>query len=382
MASGGSGSSRVVGLDLVRALAILFVLLSHCGDVFAAWLGGYSPAWLGAAGFFGVELFFVLSGFLIGGLLLRIIAERPTLRAWGVFLVRRWMRTLPAYLIWIAVLALIWPPQFWQPDHAALTWHHVIRYATLTQNLAWPMTDSWFGVSWSLTVEEWFYLTFSALLLLAAALLGARRGFWLATGVFLVVPVLLRWQVPDTADFNEVLSKIAVLRLDAIAFGLVLAAMQRRGGLAFRHPAPMLLAGVLLIAGLWSGWFDRHLHPELHMRRTFIFDVASLGFALCLPAAARLRHLPDRLRLPEAAIIALSTQSYAIYLVHLSVLEIVGFYRERWGAPAWAAITISLALIWGLSWASWRWIEAPILARRPRQSGVDGAARLLRGSVV
>ncbi len=318
-----------------------------------------------------MELFFVLSGFLIGGLLIRIIADRPTPRAWAVFMARRWLRTLPIYLIWLGVLALIWPPRFWQPDHAALTWDHVIRYATLTQNLAWPMADGWFGVSWSLAVEEWFYLGFSALLLSAVALLGRRRGFWLAVGFFLAVPALLRWQVRDSADFGEVLTKIVVLRLDAIAFGVVLAGMQLRRGLVFRHPVPALLIGVLLILGLWTGWFEQLLHAHVHLWRSSMFDVASLGFALCLPAATRLRRLPGggfARRLPGAAITALSTQSYAIYIVHLSVLEIVGFYATGWGVPAWLAIAVSLALIWGLSSASWRWIEAPILARRPTQS--------------
>ncbi len=83
----------------------------------------------------------------------------------------------------------------------------------------------------------------------------------------------------------------------------------------------MLAAGLLLILGIWSGWFDRHLPIDPHVRRTFLFDVGSIGFALCLPAAAALRRLP---RLPAAVIAAISTQSYAIYIVHLSVLEIVG----------------------------------------------------------
>jgi peptidoglycan/LPS O-acetylase OafA/YrhL len=74
-------SGRRIGLDLVRAAAILFVLASHCGDIFANWLGGRAPEWLSVSGFFGVELFFVLSGFLIGRLLLGIIAEPPSLRA-------------------------------------------------------------------------------------------------------------------------------------------------------------------------------------------------------------------------------------------------------------------------------------------------------------
>ena len=366
-----AAEGRSAGLDVVRSIAILLVLVSHCSDMFAAWLGGRPPLWLSEAGFFGVELFFVLSGFLIGRLLIRIAEDKPTLRAWRVFMVRRWMRTLPIYLLWIGILAIVWPPRFWEPGHWALSWLLVLRYATLTQNLAWPMPDGWFGVSWSLTVEEWFYLAFSSALFGAVVLLGRRAGFWAACALFLTIPAALRWFVPDSVDFGEVLSKVAVLRLDAIAFGVVVAWAAERGGPPFRHPRAALAVGLVLIIGLWSGWLDRHLPFDAHVRRTFVFDLGSAGFALCLPAAAALRRLPP---VPAAVFLAISTQSYAIYIVHLSVLEFASYYRDLWGAPAWVAAAVSLALIWALSSASWRWIEAPILARRPRQ---HGAAKLV-----
>jgi peptidoglycan/LPS O-acetylase OafA/YrhL len=349
---------------VVRSAAILLVLASHCGDSFATWRGDQAPWWLSVSGFFGVELFFVLSGFLIGRLLIRAIAAKPTMRAWGVFMLRRWMRTLPLYFIWLAFLLALWPPRFWEPGHWALASDYLLRYATLTQNLAWPMRDGWFGVSWSLTVEEWFYLGFSTALFGAVALLGRWVGFWTACALFLAVPAALRWQVPDSADFGEVLTKVAVLRLDAIAFGVLVAWAETRRSRLFRHPLPALACGVLLIASIWGGWFDRLVPLDPHVRRTFLFDIASLGFALCLPAAAALPRLP---RVPGALALAISTQSYAIYLVHLSILEFAGYYRARWHIPVLGAATASLALIWVLSWASWRWIEAPILARRPRQ---------------
>jgi peptidoglycan/LPS O-acetylase OafA/YrhL len=89
------------------------------------------------AGFFGVELFFALSGFLIGQLLLELTERDPGLGGWWRFMVRRWMRTLPLYLLCLLVLALLTGP-------AGDVSLYLARYGTLTQNLQWPMpADNW-----------------------------------------------------------------------------------------------------------------------------------------------------------------------------------------------------------------------------------------------
>src|SRR5690349_14758666 len=77
MLESGSPTHRNLGLDLLRALAIVLVLTSHFGDTFASLYGGVSPHYVSISGMFGVELFFVLSGFLIGNLLLRIVRTEP-----------------------------------------------------------------------------------------------------------------------------------------------------------------------------------------------------------------------------------------------------------------------------------------------------------------
>ena len=104
------GSARILGLDLVRACAIALVMASHGADVFAAFWGARPPAFVSLAGVFGVELFFVLSGFLIGTLLARAAAEAPGWRGWRAFMLRRWLRTLPLYVAWTLLMAAAWPP--------------------------------------------------------------------------------------------------------------------------------------------------------------------------------------------------------------------------------------------------------------------------------
>jgi len=363
MNSNAREADRSVGLDIVRSLAIMFVMMSHYGMYFAGWYGGVLPIRLALGGFFGVELFFVLSGFLIGRLLIDILDTGVGWRAWRVFMTRRWMRTLPLYFVVVAILAVVWPPEFWVPGHAAL-WRELPWFLTLTQNLGWPVVGGWFGVSWSLTVEEWFYLSFSALLFLTAYFAGRRFAFWAAAGAFLIVPAWLRWNLPDSVNWDEVTSKVVLYRLDAITFGVVTAWMSVRGVALVRYARVLLGAGALIIFLLWGGWLTALLHMRGHVRATFMFDLASLGFALCLPAAGLRWRAPRWLAAVAAAI---SARSYALYLIHLSLVEILTFYQlpARLGNAGAAFATVAIA--YGLADLSYRFFESPILRLRPAQ---------------
>ena len=193
---------RLIGLDLLRALAICGVLITHTG-LYGLHFG--ADWWLASAGGYGVELFFVLSGFLIGRLLLEIIERDPSFRAWGIFMIRRWMRTLPLYVLWIVVLLTIDPP-----PNPFLT---SLKYFFLVQNFAWPMSD-WFAVSWSLTVEEWFYLLFGAVLIALAARVRSL-GLIATCTIFLILPLLLRLNI-SVADADWELSECEKSRCCAL----------------------------------------------------------------------------------------------------------------------------------------------------------------------
>jgi peptidoglycan/LPS O-acetylase OafA/YrhL len=357
--SGTDEGARNVGLDLVRAGAISLVLVSHWSEAASQWFGvRWSPVAASTAGFLGVELFFALSGFLIGMLLLELIERDPSLRGWWRFMVRRWLRTLPLYVFWLAALALLWPPAENLPGY-------LLEYGTFTQNLMWPMPgDGWFNVSWSLGVEEWFYLLFSMLLIGGASLTHRRTTCtWGAIALFIAVPTALRWHFNGSVQLGDHIRDITVLRLDAIAFGVAIAALCRgRNPLAAR-PALMAGVGAAVIVEQWFqpfslGWMAPH---AFHV---FFFTVPALGFALCLPAAARICRLP-----PSAAWAArlLSSQSYALYLVHFTMLAAITAAQSRYGLTGMSCVGISVVAIFGLSYGLHNWIEAPIMARRPKQ---------------
>ena len=159
---------RIFGLDLMRALAILMVLVAHsCGLLFP--VSGHLEAF-SYGGFGGVEMFFVLSGYLIGSILLRKIAASPQFDGGGLrrFWVRRWFRTLPLYYLVLGI-NFIWT--------AHKTGESVIdgRYFYFWQGMAGDLPD-FFVESWSLAVEEWFYLLFPLLLWGMARLTGNLQG--------------------------------------------------------------------------------------------------------------------------------------------------------------------------------------------------------------
>ncbi len=351
-------SERNLGLDVVRATAILMVVGCHYGNAILANMGVPNPAIYPApAGWFGVELFFVLSGFLIGRILFRLAETTPRPGALLVFLTRRWMRTLPLYFAWICLLWLFLP-------YDRKSAYQVMQYLTLTQNLYWPMPlDNWFAVSWSLTVEEWFYLLFGTCVILCAAVLPRRLAVWLPVALFIVVPTYLRCTLPTTDPLFADIRRVALLRLDAIAYGAAMAAISMYRPAWLKHPIPLLAVGLLLVVLAWlraSAWL-----VPWHMAGSLMLSMGSLGLVLCLPAAVNLTRAPRWL---EGMIRTISAQSYGLYIMHLTFLDLAFWFRGSRPWLSWqVAIFTALALSFALSWLSFRYFESPILSRRPTQ---------------
>ena len=348
------GATRNQGLDLLRAMAILGVLVMHFALRLAGSRGQAPPALTELAGFLGVELFFVLSGFLIGRILIRIADGGPGLRDWRIFMTRRWMRTVPLYLLWLAVLLVAAPPV-----HDRL--HMALAYASFTQNLAWPVPQGWFSVSWSLTTEEWFYLLFSATVLGLARLVG-RHAVPIACAAFVVLPLAARYfLLPAGMPFDAGMRQIALYRLDAIAYGVLVAWVlsewpQIRVGR--KLPQLFLLGYTLVFVAIDM---DRALFAVL---APLLLSLTSIMFALWLPAALEVRIASPLL---AAAVRWLSERSYCLYLIHLSVIAFVWQVAGPVHLPVILRVAAALLLCGGLAELSFRYIESPILRRRPRQ---------------
>lgn len=357
--------ARIAGPDLVRTVAILDVLICHDGILFSSWWHHSLPFHLAVLGFYGVMLFFVLSGFLIGTIMLDLLERGTSLKGWGIFLLRRWLRTLPAYYFWL--FALLIPLAYfgpygvpWDEARHALPW-----FLTLTQNLGWPMVSNWYGVTWSLCVEEWFYIAFPALLLtLLACRIKPATAFGTTLAAFFIVPLCWRLSLPTNVNWDEVTSKIVPCRFDSIAWGIAAAWLYRCKPAITRYSTLLAAAGTAIVLTVWwRNTGDGALWPP-RFGAMASFDVTGLGYALCMPAMMRLRTLPP---LIGPAVRSISTHSYALYLCHLPLALAAGDLQARYGLGRRHALILTILTTIGGAILSWRLVERPCLKLRPGQ---------------
>ena len=321
-------SARNLQLDVLRGIAILLVFGRHLelarpeGAV-----GGFAQAWF-RIGWLGVDLFFVLSGFLIGGLLIGELRKRGKIDVMR-FLVRRGLKIYPAYFVFIAYLILVptakalasgsgWPATL------AQEW---IRYWPNLLFLQNYIGSNPAGHTWTLAVEEHFYLMLPFALV---ALVSMGRIRWLLPLCLLAVPALLlglRGLSVWTGDpFAEKMSATH-LRLDALLFGVGVRCIAEY--LPERFAAARRWRHWLVAAGLFLWSFNFWIEPSTPFVRTFGLMFNYLGSAAFLLAVCQ-THAADFGRTgpyvsPVAAFMGwIGLYSYTIYLWHVTAMGIVG----------------------------------------------------------
>lgn len=308
-------SRRNFGLDLFRAIAVLIVILGHGFEMFGAKVFSNFPV-------DGVDLFFVLSGFLIGRMLLKTSSSggfklfHETL----TFLKRRWFRTLPNYFLFL--LINIFLVKFLVYD--GLLNNNTALYFVFLQNFYIPL-DFMFWESWSLAVEEWFYLLFPVLIIIVGVFVSKSKSYdkkyIVSVVMFLIVPLILRVLSftlnSEVLDWDLYLRKIVVYRLDTIAFGLLGAWIYAQfGQKILKHSFVMFLFG---LAGIVSFYLLKFDNAEV-FKQTLYFSFQSLFILLCLPIFIRIRLSS---KIIKNGIGLISILSYSLYLVHMPVLYLM-----------------------------------------------------------
>lgn len=316
--------NRIYGLDIVRAAAILCVVYVHGFFL----LGGAVPQqWLKYMGLpipDALSVFFVLSGYLIGGILIRYL-ERSTASVANLhrFWIRRWCRTLPNYYLILVVLTV------YHTQVSGLDLASVWKYFFFLQNVDTPHPP-FFAEAWSLAVEEWFYLLVPILLFV-----GVRAGLSVKQAVLGIVLLVIvaslavrgyRYYFTGITSITEldlILRKQVVTRMDSLIWGVLGAAIHYYYGDLWRwRPRLTFAAGIAMLT----------LHNLLFSYRTalglslnlyycvFSFSLVAVGALLILPFLSGIRHGKGRI---HRWVTVVSITSFSMYLIHLNLVQFI-----------------------------------------------------------
>ena len=359
-------SDRIHGLDTLRALAVSLVVLHHY-TLFVS-NDDYTFGWIGRIGWAGVDLFFALSGYLIGNQIFAALRTDEGLSLKS-FYARRLLRTLPNFWVVLA-LYFLWPA-FREDAPLLPLW----RYLSFTQNLGLEPGTA-FSHSWSLAIEEQFYLLLPALAMLGAALRLRVSTAWIVIGLVVIGGMLLRaWLWSANVDahkygiyfYYKLIYYSSLCRLDELVAGVALALLRNRHPQAWaaltRHGRRWLVAGVA-VTGLtfWLFLDNRYGFAAT----VFGYPLLGLGFGLLILAALSENSGLRELRIPGAASLAL--WSYAIYLTHrgASALGAQALSELGFGPQTTVAIVSLLALSVLSGWLLYRLVETPFMRLRER----------------
>lgn len=335
-------NSRNPTLDLLRSIAIIAVLNCHVGSVF----GTDVTSRLFGLGGRGVDLFFALSGWLLGHQLFSELKRSGTIDV-KRFWMRRWLRTLPAYY---AVLALTYTWQILLRNN----WH--LDYSFVWFGQTYVSDIPYFGVSWSLCVEEHFYLFIAPLLLL----LSRSKWSFMALACILAIPGVCR-----TFGWYGNLSQSHV-RFDQCGVGVLLAYVcvfaPSLWSIACRFAVVAASVAILCIAAnlIWR------LNPDWQINDFGITAWALISGALVLLANSSQFWKSD-LSVPFTRYIA--DRSYSLYLLHVEAIVIV---KKVPGIDFWPALILTWVVSLILAECLYRLIERPVLSYREKWRGSRG----------
>ncbi|WP_118975203.1 acyltransferase family protein [Taibaiella koreensis] len=335
---------RFYGLDHLRALAIVMVLLFH-------YRAFSHPAWVdtvGQWGWMGVDLFFVLSGWLIAGQLFRQLKYSGTIAKKDFFL-KRLFRILPPYLVVVGLYFLV--PAFREREALAPLW----KFLSFTQNFGLDVIHKGtFSHAWSLCIEEQFYLTLPFCLLFLNKVKAIRFVPGIAFFLLLLVMLLryLSWNVfvrPDLDSDRFWLTWYRWIyyptytRLDGIVLGVMLAFLyvykEPLLSRLSRYGNFFLLAGIVVLAAA----FRLCLDPYTFTASIAGFSAVALGFGCLVLAAVSPSTFLFRYRSWITA--QLASLSYSVYLTHKGVIHLVQNFLDQVGMDPGSNFSLLLCLL-------------------------------------
>jgi len=364
---------RASGLDTLRAVAIVLVFMYHY-MVF----GSREPTfgWASVVGWVGVDLFFVLSGYLIANQLFGGMTrgQRVSLPR---FYARRALRTLPVFWLVLALYFLLptWmggrtPPPLW-------------RFLSFTQNLGLQPGTA-FSHAWSLCIEEQFYLVLPVVLIAGWRLRATLAHGWALLVALICMGIAARawlWTVygPASDGYYPYIYYATLCRFDEFLPGVAVAMLKNFSPAAWarvtQHGQRVFalgIAAVLTMLTLVYHFYDIDGYGYGFFMTAFGYSLVAMAFSLLVVAALSPGSALHRWRIPGAARLAL--WSYSIYLSHKAVMHAAPQLIKAlaWPAGTQLAITTAGSLVVGA--LLYRLVEAPFMAWRDRLVPTNFAA--------
>ena len=361
-------NKKLPGPDHLRTLAISLVFIYHYGQLFPhpRWLNGFSKF-----GWTGVDLFFVLSGYLIASqLFLKIVQGKPL--SYYRFFIKRFFRIIPAYLVVLAIYFCIPYAREW--ESLAPLW----KYLSFTQNLNLNLlTQRTFSHAWSLCIEEQFYLALPLTLIALVSLKAIKKG-WLLLPVLFVFGFIIRSYSYENlvAPFLDAdqgwlywykwIYYPTYCRLDGLLVGVSIAALFSFRPLIkeriHKYGNLMLAFSVIILTGAYFLCLDL----ESFAATVFGFPLVAIGYGLMLMGAVSSSSFLYKINATTTANMA--TLSYAAYLTHKMVIHITQLEVSKAGISVSGSLMFVLCIITSLAGAFLlnRLIEKPFLNLRDK----------------
>lgn len=361
-----NNSDRIFGLDFMRTTAILMVLCSHILGLYPDSDTFISKVFL-LFGLWGVEIFFVLSGFLIGRILYKqFVLNTFSFHSFYVFINRRWFRTLPNYfLILIINLILAYFIGFNSTNFGL--------YFVFLQNFSYPMKP-FFPESWSLSVEEFTYFFIPIILLLSIYFPKVNHKSRQFIGIivalillFFINKIIYNYTTLNTTlkSWHLDLKAVVIYRVDSILFGIAAAWISFNYSNFWKNkknPAAAFGFILLLICYLTIWIFEITIEKSPFFWNVLLLPLTSISFAMMLAFFSEWKTTRWKFAKP---ITFISLISYSIYLVHYSIVLKLITYFKCFNSTNYMVLHLRtfffLVITFGLSYLLYIFFEKPIM---------------------
>jgi peptidoglycan/LPS O-acetylase OafA/YrhL len=358
---------RLYGLDHLRALAICYVFLFHYFI-----LSGGKPDWLpdfAKFGWTGVDLFFVLSGFLISAQLFSQIKQGKNI-SFKQFFLKRFFRIVPAFLVTVGLYFFF--PFFREKESLPPLW----KFLTFTQNLGLNLKEfGTFSHAWSLCVEEHFYLFLPLILIILQFTKLINKSYWLLIALFIFglamrVYSFNKLYLPKIEDENSWMYWYRYIyyptynRLDGLLVGVSMAAIYEFVPTFWNKISKYGNYSIVLSLNILAGAYFLCYDQQTFDASVFGFLVIAIGYGFMVVGAISPTSFLYKWKSKVSTFIA--TLSYAIYLTHKGVIHLTNQLLASFNIESNLLLLINIVSCISVAYLLNLIIEKPFMKLRSR----------------